>query len=401
MSAPRRPRNLLFLNAMPLDVLVTQGRQWEALVRSMPGYSGRVVSVYHAPGSTGRLDLAAGNICLGLPTPCGRVPGRPLRGACRTVAMIPLVARLYALCREHAIDAVVSQSNALRDLELAALAAARLRGIPFVGYTGRNHDDLRRSKTLMGRAVDRLERFILRAADIVILRPGTVDVFADFFGLDRGRVHVVPHLCRFADMAGKAAVPPEVAAWAGDDPVIFYYGRMDARKYPQSLVAALPLVLRREPRARLLLVGPGEFAGELLRGLDPALAGRILLLGAMDQPRLAALSRFCPVHAHLTGGKGLLESALMDRPAVAWDDKAYTYGLLDGSPLPLRARFGDVADLADRLAALLADPEAARRCGLGMGRAARELVDEARVAAALQEAVERALRLRRRDPGRG
>jgi glycosyltransferase involved in cell wall biosynthesis len=63
--------------------------------------------------------------------------------------------------------------------------------------------------------------------------------------------------------------------WERDE-LLLYVGRLIAAKGPQSIVAALPLILRRHPRARLVMVGHGplrETLEALLWALETGAAG--------------------------------------------------------------------------------------------------------------------------------
>jgi glycosyltransferase involved in cell wall biosynthesis len=81
--------------------------------------------------------------------------------------------------------------------------------------------------------------------------------------------------------------------------VLAFVGRLIAAKGAQCVVAALPAVLRQEPRAVLVLVGHGPLRGpleELLRALQAGDLARVRQIIAQGSPREGAASRGPLVH---------------------------------------------------------------------------------------------------------
>jgi phosphatidylinositol alpha-1,6-mannosyltransferase len=167
----------------------------------------------------------------------------------------------------------------------------------------------------------------------------------------------------------------------GDRPVVVCVSRLVARKGQDVLVRALPLVQRRVPGAALLLVGGGRHGAALRRlaghhGLD----GDVVFTGAVPAEELAAHYAAgdvfaMPCRTRLAGleveGLGIvyLEAAATGLPVVAGDSGGAPDAVLAGRTgyvVDGRA----VADVADRVAGLLAQPDRAR----AMGFAGREWV---------------------------
>lgn len=157
-----------------------------------------------------------------------------------------------------------------------------------------------------------------------------------------------------------------------DRKVIVCVSRIVSRKGQDTLVAAMPRVVEQVPDAHLLIVGPGDYA-ETLRDMvaDRGIGDRVTLTGPVDAEELVA--HYCagdvfamPVRTEGGGfsveGLGIvfLESQACGVPTVAGDGGGAPESVLDG-------RTGDVVDgtdrdaVADALAALLNDPERARR----------------------------------------
>lgn len=173
--------------------------------------------------------------------------------------------------------------------------------------------------------------------------------------------------------------------YAGDEPLpghrrgsstIMFLGRIDEpRKGLQVLLAALPRVLAADPRATLLVAGPGDVAA-VRAALDPAIAERVTFLGLVSQEDKARALHSADVYvAPNTGGESfgiiLLEAMAAGTPVLASDIEAFQRVLEEGRAGEV-FRNGDPEDLAERLVALLADP--ARRAELsatGLVRAAQ------------------------------
>lgn len=165
----------------------------------------------------------------------------------------------------------------------------------------------------------------------------------------------------------------------GDGPLLITVSRLVARKGHDTLIRALPAVLRQLPDLRLLVVGDGPDGGrlrELARGLG--LAQRVLFAGSVPWPELAGHYAAGDVFAMpcRTRGSGLdveglgmvfLEAAASGLPVVA--------GASGGAPETVqRGRTGlvvdgrDVAAVADATSSLLTDRERAAQWGAN-GRA--------------------------------
>lgn len=164
----------------------------------------------------------------------------------------------------------------------------------------------------------------------------------------------------------------------GQAPVIACVGRLVPRKGQDVLIRALPEIRRRVPGTVLLLVGEGRYERDLRRlaarcGVDAAVTWAPV--PAADVPGyLAAADVFAmPCRTRGAGldveglGMAFLEAAAAGLPVVAGDSggapetvrEGKTGHVVDGR---------DVANLARRIAALLADPDRAA----ALGRAGRE-----------------------------
>lgn len=194
-------------------------------------------------------------------------------------------------------------------------------------------------------------------------------------------------------------------------PVILCVARMDPMKRQDLLIEAFHLVLQRHPDAVLVLVGNGSFSGAKRTGLGLSKSGRWRAhleqsaqdLGVLDRVRFtgwmpdplvaAAYARADAVVlcSDLEGfGLTPFEAWAHGKPCVVTDGCGAAEVVQDGLT-GFTVPSGDAAALADRLHAILADPDLGRRMGQAGGIALRAFTPD--VAAAKEAAVlERARR---------
>jgi phosphatidylinositol alpha-mannosyltransferase len=162
----------------------------------------------------------------------------------------------------------------------------------------------------------------------------------------------------------------DCSLYAGDEPLpgrsrgqntLMFLGRIDEpRKGLPILLAALPRVAAAIPDVTLLIAGPGEVA-DVRAGLDPAIADRVDFLGLVSQEDKARALHSADIYvAPNTGGESfgiiLLEAMAAGAPVVASDIEAFQR-VLDEGRAGVHFRSEDADDLAEKLIALLADPD--------------------------------------------
>jgi len=183
------------------------------------------------------------------------------------------------------------------------------------------------------------------------------------FELPAEKVDVIPN---GVDAARWQPGPEQVAAarrqWAGDGPLLAYGGRLVHEKGVQDLLAAVPRLRRRHPGLRLVVAGSGPAADELRAQARRLRLGRaVAFAGFVPDTDLAALvaAADCAVVPSLYEPFGMvaLEAAAAGTPAVVAD----VGGLAEIVEPVLRFPPGDVAALAARIDAVLADQVLARR----------------------------------------
>jgi phosphatidyl-myo-inositol dimannoside synthase len=168
----------------------------------------------------------------------------------------------------------------------------------------------------------------------------------------------------------------------GGRPVVVCVSRLVPRKGQDALIRALPAIRRRVPDAALLIVGGGPYRSTLER-LARDVGGTVVFTGSVPAAELPSHYAAGDVYAMpcRTRGLGLdveglgivyLEASATGLPVVAGDSGGAPDAVRDGETgYVVGGR--DVAAVADRVAALLADPALARRLGAaGRGWVERE-----------------------------
>ncbi|MER6848887.1 glycosyltransferase family 4 protein [Streptomyces flaveolus] len=177
----------------------------------------------------------------------------------------------------------------------------------------------------------------------------------------------------------------EVRARRGltDRPVVVCVSRLVPRKGQDTLIRAMPRILAAEPDAVLLIVGGGPYEKDLRRlAQDTGVAASVRFTGAVPWAELPAhygagdvFAMPCRTRRGGLDVEGLgivyLEASATGLPVVAGDSGGAPDAVLDGETGWV-VRGGDVAQTADRVTTLLADPELRRR----MGERGRSWVEE-------------------------
>src|SRR5690348_15525551 len=159
-----------------------------------------------------------------------------------------------------------------------------------------------------------------------------------------------------------------------DRPVVVCVSRMVRRKGEDALIHAWPLVLANVPGATLLLVGDGPYRDRLERMTRHlGVAGSVIFTGAPSRAELPSyfdagnvFAMPCRTRRRGLDVEGLgmvfLEAAAAGLPVVGGDSGNSADAIRDGETGYVVSGVS-VADLADRLKRLLADPGAARAMG--------------------------------------
>jgi len=149
-------------------------------------------------------------------------------------------------------------------------------------------------------------------------------------------LEVIPTGVDVAGIRALTPIDPRVAAtWPADAIVVASLGRLAPEKSPETVLDALAVAARREPRFRLLVIGGGPSEAKLrARASQADLAGRVDFSGAL--PRIEALARLagCDIFAFAsrteTQGLVLAEALACGLPAVAVDGPGVRDSLREG-----------------------------------------------------------------------
>ncbi|MEU2077188.1 glycosyltransferase family 4 protein [Streptomyces sp. NPDC013489] len=177
----------------------------------------------------------------------------------------------------------------------------------------------------------------------------------------------------------------EVRARLGlsDRPVVVCVSRLVPRKGQDTLIRAMPQILRRVPDAVLLIVGGGPYEKELHRlAAETGVAGSVRFTGAVPWSELPAhygagdvFAMPCRTRRGGLDVEGLgivyLEASATGLPVVAGDSGGAPDAVLDGETGWV-VRGESAEDTADRVSTLLLDPELRAR----MGERGRAWVEE-------------------------
>ncbi|MEV7276585.1 glycosyltransferase family 4 protein [Streptomyces sp. NPDC093111] len=168
-----------------------------------------------------------------------------------------------------------------------------------------------------------------------------------------------------------------------DRPVVVCVSRLVPRKGQDTLILAMPEILRRVPDAVLLIVGGGPYEQELRKlAARTGVAGSVRFTGAVPWAELPAhygagdvFAMPCRTRRGGLDVEGLgivyLEASATGLPVVAGDSGGAPDAVLDGETGWV-VRGGVPEESADRIATLLLDPELRAR----MGERGRRWVEE-------------------------
>jgi glycosyltransferase involved in cell wall biosynthesis len=177
------------------------------------------------------------------------------------------------------------------------------------------------------------------------------------------RITVIPNGLGSDQLTDRHAAP--LYAGRGEDAVIGHAGRLTEQKGQHLLLEAMRLLLDRGHNVTLLVAGVGELMDSLTaRAERLGLGERVRFLGFVESMDAFYESIDFLAHPALWEGFGyvIAESMARGRPVVAFDISSNPELIRHGQT-GLLARPGDVADLADKLEAMLADPATRRAMG--------------------------------------
>jgi glycosyltransferase involved in cell wall biosynthesis len=288
-------------------------------------------------------------------------PGLSLEQRARPWVWLRDVTAVRALVRTRRIDLV--HTHLTHDHWLAAVA---LRGLAIPLVRMLHHRRAARS----GPA----RRWLFRRTAAVLAASEAIAAAARAARLSHGPVAVVPGAVdveRFTPEVDPSAVRQELGLGGG--PVVGCVARLVPGRGHDLLLEAAVRLRGRWPALRVLLVGRGDGRPELERRVAELGLGDAVVFAGYRSDDLPAVLTALSCFALLGGGseesgRAVLEAMAAGRPVVAGRFGAMPETVLDGETGWLVSADPDA--VADRLAALLGEPETTRR----MGEAARRRV---------------------------
>jgi len=266
--------------------------------------------------------------------------------------VLPTALAYYWRFKRDGIDLVYLNNDA--SCNMAAALGARLAGLPTVLHARGFNADTRGNRWVLGKLSHGIPVSTAVRAELVQLGLPTDKCTVVAEGLD---------LDAFAPRPPSEALRAELGIGAGE-PVVTLVGGLVDWKGQDVLLDAAPAILRRYPRAHLLLVGgaygkDSSFADEIARRAQaPALDGRVRLLGMRgDIPDILALSTVV-LHASTKPepfGRTFLEGMALGKAVIASNEGGPLDVIedgVDGLLIPPR----DPRLLADAVLRLLDDP---------------------------------------------
>ena len=248
--------------------------------------------------------------------------------------------------------------------------AARSAGVPVVVHSphGSIFDPTYYSRAALA-AIARVERFAGRFADRVIpLSRAGMDDYLErrlaperkfvlvYTGLDEDRFLAVK--AEDPDARASLGLPPRV-------PVIGMIARLTPEKGHDLALRAFPSVLRREPEARLLIVGEGKCRAAIEEDIQRlGLEERVVLAGYREDTAAVLGAIDISLHSsHMDGlPRSLIEAMLAARPVVATRVGGIPEAVIDGESA-LLVEPEDEEAIAAALLRLIGDRALARRLG--------------------------------------
>lgn len=167
-------------------------------------------------------------------------------------------------------------------------------------------------------------------------------------------------------------------------PVVLYSGRLAPEKSLPSLVEAFALVIRKMPKAVLVLVGDGPVRATLVEQSEKLRlpAGSVRIVGSVKPEEVSSWLKIADTFALVSPSEGfscaLTEAMSAALPSVVSDIPANRQ-LIDDGKHGLLIPFGDVDAIADAILRLFADDALRRRMGESARRRVRENYSTAKV----------------------
>ena len=371
-----KKRNLLYLNSMPFEMVVEQGRLWEIRCRDIKGYSSQCCTIFYGSKKNEIKKIKDNNVAYCIKAPIIKTHFFLIKIAYLTYHFFFLLLSIYKICISNKIDIIISNSNSLRELEVAAIIISKIYNIPVIGYIGRNptgfqwdrYNSIKEVQIPSFNLVVRLERLVLNKVDKVILRPGTQEVFTKLFRIDISKVVLIPHKTKFDQFKAFSIIPKDIKKWIKGKKVIMTYCRLSPEKCVDDMIKALNIVKDNNENVGLLLIGDGREKDHIVSLVkEYRLEDYVMFKGTMSQKKIASIAYSCHILIHFYGGKAMFESALTGKPLITYDsDMGHYFGLITHMSTAIVSKNRDIKDLAHSIGLYLNDDNLCKKLGLAL-----------------------------------
>jgi len=247
---------------------------------------------------------------------------------------------------------------------LAAIIGRLVTGVPFLVTFHRTNDLSDISSNEMRNCCMRIaHKLVCRQADALTAQS---EIFAKTLmqNLPIGETKIVL-LPNPVNMPGMAH---EKTRQTGGGQVILFVGNLIRRKGVETLIRAMPVVVRRIPGASLVVVGDGPQRVELEKlAAEEGVSGRIAFRGRLDESELTKAYADCdmfvlPSHSEFFGVV-ITEAMSHGKPVIASATNG-AKSIIKNGECGILVGIGDSKELAREIVHLMTKPEEARMMGM-------------------------------------
>jgi 1,2-diacylglycerol 3-alpha-glucosyltransferase len=277
------------------------------------------------------------------------------------VGMLSRIAR--RTIRDFVPEAVIVHST-LFDLSLIGLVIAKQRHVPsvIVSHTALWHD-----KWVVNRAMRTFGRIVLgpaiqrAGAHLVCVDKWTLQNAEGLFG-EKFQISTIPVSVELGQMQGGSGVEIKQRHGISDEPVLLSLGHVVPIRNRVNLTRALPDLVSRHPRLRVVIVGMVKDTTFLNLASELGVLEHIVLAGPVPHSEIREYLAIADVEAHDLDGLGLgitsVEAMDAGVPIVAWsvDDNYPQFSLRgygpsgfidDGEPETIASKIDEILTSRD------------------------------------------------------
>ena len=293
---------------------------------------------------------------------------------------------LKKLDRDQHFDIIHLENRFFVDFDTAALYA-KIHNKPFM-MTIHNARPVGISLpiTVFGTAYDLLiGRWPFVLADRIVAVSEWVKYDIAKYHIDEEKIVPVHNGINVSSFKATDAMNVREKYGIGRGPMLLFVGRMITQKGVPYLIEAMPLILKEHPDTKLLLIGRGSTLASLKKKVSAmGLENSVIFSGYMSEESLKEAYGTCDIFVLPSVWEvlpiAILEAMSSSKPIVCTDaggNKELVVDGLNGHVVPMR----DPAALAQKVNALISDPEAMARMGKASRRRAEEEFDWKLIAA--------------------